>query len=93
MGYLCDNGGLIESDWNLKVNWGTHGDGRINWINRIRLEFKVRCFVRNPCGKLGLIESDWNLKLRDHAVSPACLRGLIESDWNLKDEGVVPSLD
>ena len=54
-------------------------------INRIRLEFKVRCIHNEHLRTIVLIESDWNLKYNAgtelHNVAEPVL---IESDWNLK---------
>ena len=52
---------LIESDWNLKVQWQSVSSS-YPCINRIRLEFKVNTKVRHLTVNIVLIESDWNLK-------------------------------
>ena len=75
---------LIESDWNLKEDSGTHSDFRLRRINRIRLEFKgnyLASFLKKQ-HSINRIRLEFKGQCRVQGFK-RCLV-LIESDWNLK---------
>ena len=81
---------LIESQWNLNEFKGTASMASDENINRITVEFKLKCRINEQVTSCILIESQWNLNNTPALTRTETIYILIESQWNLNVSPFAP---